>query len=109
MVRYDVTADRVAEDMARTAFTELRQVADWGEEIDPVTGRTTPWLRVLPAAEIDLEAHKAIASIERKADGSLKIQLADKLAAQMNLARLKGWIADKPAEVGNAVQLIIQR
>jgi hypothetical protein len=110
LARYDLTADRVAADMARSAFTELRQVADWGSKVvDVKTGKREYWLRVRDAVEIDPDAHKALVSIERKADGSLKIQLADKLAAQMNLARLKGWIADKPADIGQAVQLIIQR
>jgi hypothetical protein len=110
LARYDLTADRVAADMARAAFTELRQVCSWGSRIvDAKTGKREYWLHVLDAVEIDPDAHKAVVSIERKADGSLKIQLADKLAAQMNLARLKGWIADRPADIGQAVQLIIQR
>jgi hypothetical protein len=108
--RYDLTADRVAQDLARCAFTELRQVADWGSRvIDPKIGKREYWLHVKDAVEIDPDAHKAIVTIERKADGSLKIQLADKLAAQMNLARLRGWIAEKAEPPGNAVQLIIQR
>jgi hypothetical protein len=110
LARYDLTADRVAADMARAAFTELRQVCSWGSRVvDVKTGRREYWVHVKDDVEIDPDAHKAVVSIERKADGSLKIQLADKLAAQMNLARLKGWIADKPADIGQAVQLIIQR
>jgi hypothetical protein len=106
--RYDVTADRAASEMARLAYTELRQVCEWGEVIDE-NGRKQPFLRVLPAVEIDNDAHKALVSIKRKADGSLEITLADKLAAQMNIARLKGYIQEKPDAPGNAVQLIIQR
>jgi len=106
--RYDVTADRAASEMARLAYTELRQVCDWGETIDK-DGRKQPYLRVKPAVEIDNDAHKALVSIKRKADGSLEITLADKLAAQMNIARLKGYIQEKPDAPGNAVQLIIQR
>lgn len=106
--RYDVTADRAAAEMARLAYTELRQVCEWGETRDK-DGRVQPYLRVKPAAEIDDNAHKALVSIKRKADGSLEIALADKLAAQMNIARLKGYIQEKPDAPGNAVQLIIQR
>jgi hypothetical protein len=106
--RYDVTADRAASEMARLAYTELRQVCEWGEVIDK-DGRKQPYLRVKPDIEIDQDAHKALVSIKRKADGSLEITLADKLAAQMNIARLKGYIQEKPDAPGNAVQLIIQR
>ena len=107
--RYAVSADRAAAELARLAYTELRQVADWGSTVDEKTGKREYWLHVRDAVEIEPDAHKAIVSVERRADGSLKVQLADKLAAQMNLARLKGWIQEKPTDVGNAVQLIIQR
>jgi hypothetical protein len=106
--RYDVTAERAAAEMARLAYTELRQVCEWGE-VDDGHGRKVPFLRVKPAVEIDNDAHKALVSIKRRADGSLEIALADKLAAQMNIARLKGYIQEKPDAPGNAVQLIIQR
>jgi hypothetical protein len=107
--RYDVSADRAAAEMARLAYTELRQVCDWGTTKDKETGRETQWLKVRDAVAIDPDAHKALVSIKRKADGSLEVTLADKLAAQMNIARLKGYIQEKPDAPGNAVQLIIQR
>jgi len=107
--RYGLTADNTAETMARLAMTDLRQVVDWGSEIDPKTKKRTYWLRVRDAIEIDPDAHKALVSIEKRADGSLKVSLADKRAALMDLARLKGWVQDKPTDTSQAVQLIIQR
>jgi len=107
--RYGLTADNTAETMARLAMTDLRQVVDWGSEIDPQTKKRTYWLRVRDAIEIDPDAHKALVSIEKRADGSLKVSLADKRAALMDLARLKGWVQDKPTDTSQAVQLIIQR
>lgn len=107
--RYDVSAERVAAEMVRLAFTELRQVVDWGTTIDPKTGRRETWLDVRNPDAIDHDAHKALVAIERKPDGSLKVTLADKLAAQMQLARLKGYVQEKPSDPGTAVQFIIQR
>ena len=95
--------------MARLAYTELRQVVDWGSTIDPKTKKRETYLRVKDAVEIDPDAHKALVEITRKVDGSMTVKLADKRAAQMDLARLKGWVQDKPADATQAVQLVIQR
>lgn len=107
--RYILDADSVANDLVRMGSTDLRQVVDWGTETDPETGLKTQFVRVKAPDEIDPDAHKALTEITRRADGSLTVKLADKRAALMDLARLKGWIQDKPETQAPAVQLIIQR
>lgn len=107
--RYEMTQERAAEELARLAFTELRQVADWATETDKKTGVRRQVLRFRDAAQIDPDAHRALTKVTSRADGSVVIEIADKRAAIMDLARLKGWIADKPADNTAAVSLIIQR
>jgi hypothetical protein len=107
--RYDVAADRVAAEMATAAFSDISQVCDWGSKIDPKTKQRTYWLHVKDLREIDPNAVKAIAKVRRKPDGTLEVELSDKQAAIMNLARLKGYIQDKPTDANQNVQLIIQR
>jgi hypothetical protein len=107
--RYGITAEQAAEEMARLAFTELRQVVDWYTITDKKTGTRRQVVRVKDASEIDPDAHRALTKITTRADGSVTIELADKRAAIMDLARLKGWIQDKPQDNTQAVSLIIQR
>ena len=107
--RYGATADRAADELARLAFTELRQVVDWTSAIDPKTKQRRQTVRVRDASEIDPDAHRALAKISQKADGTTTIELHDKRAALMDLARLKGWIADRPQDPGTSVAFVIQR
>jgi hypothetical protein len=107
--RYRITADRIADAMARLALTEVRQIVDVTTDIDPSTGARQQVMRVRDFTDIDDDAHQAIVEIKRSGSGELTVKLADKRQALMDLARLKGWVQDKPTEATQAVQLIIQR
>ena len=109
--RFGASADRAAEELARLAFSQLRDVVDWGTEADPANpkGPRRTYLRVREAGEISDDVHRAIVEVTRRADGTMTIKLGDKQAAIMNLARLKGWIADKPEQPNNLVSFVIQR
>ncbi len=107
--RYGLSADIAADQMARAAYTEMRQVCDVTTIIDPDTGEPKQVVKYKDFNDIDPDAHKAKSEIIQNPDGSVRYKLVDKLAAQMHLARLKGWIQDKPEPVVAAVQLIIQR
>lgn len=95
--------------MARLAFTEMREVMDVVTETDPATGTRRQTIKVKDFRDIDADAHQAIVEVVRTPSGEIRIKLADKQVAIMNLARLKGWVQDKPDANTQAVQLIIQR
>ena len=107
--RYGANADRAADELVRLAFTNLRDVVDWFTVTDEKTKARKQVVRVRDAGEITDDAHRAIAKISHKPDGTVTIELHDKQAAIMNLARLKGWIADKPEQPNNLVSFVIQR
>lgn len=107
--RYGATSDRTGEELARLAFAQVRDVVDWFTVTDPKTKTRKQVVRVRDASEISEDAHRAIAKITARPDGTITIELGDKLAALNSLARLKGWIADKPQDTGQSVNLIIQR
>ena len=106
--RYAITADRVADALARLAFTDIRQV------VDVVTttaddGTRRQEIKVRDFATIDADAHQAIVEVKRSASGEITVKLADKRQAAMDLARLKGWVAEKPQEQRQLVMLKIER
>lgn len=108
--RYGITAERAAEELARLAFTQMRQVVNLYTAVDPETKKPRQHLDIRDFDKIDEDAHRAIVKIKRSASGAVEIELADKRAAIMDLARLKGWIVDKPdPNAGQQVNLIIQR
>ena len=89
--------------MARLAFTDLRQIVD----VRTVNGRRI--VDVKEFGDIDGDAHQAIAEVRKTAGGELTVKLFNKREALMDLARLKGWIADKPVDQRNLVMLKIER
>jgi Terminase small subunit len=108
--RFKATPERAADELVRMAFAQVRDVADWGTEPDPKDPKLKrQFLRVRDSVEISDEIHRAVVEVSQRVDGTITIKLGDKQAAIMNLARLKGWIADKPQDVGQSVSLIIQR
>lgn len=107
VVRYGITADRIADAIARLAFTDLDQICSWGTAMEG--GKRRPWLQLHDSATIAVDARPAIAEIRRSAAGELSVKLFNKREALMDLARLKGWIADKPIDQRSLVMLKIER
>lgn len=105
--RYQITADRVADEMARLAFTRIDQVAAWHTVGDGQKARQIMALRDMAA--IDQDALSAISEIKRDSGGALSVKLYNKREALMDIARLKGWIADKPVDQRNLVVLKVER
>ena len=106
--RYGVSAERVADELARLAFTQLDQVCTVRRGVDR-SGKPAIVVDVLPFEEIDRLAMSALVKVKRSAGGEVTVELADKLAALNSLARLKGWIADKPAPPANLVMFKVER
>ena len=107
--RFGATADRTAEELARLAFAQVRDVVDWFTVTDEKTKARKQVVRVRDASEISEDAHRAVAKITAKPDGTVTIELADKLTALRDLAKLRGWISDKPEQPNNLVSFVIQR
>lgn len=108
--RFGASADRAAEELTRLAFAQMRDVVDLSTVPDPVDkNKRRQVLRVRDFADISDDAHRAIVEVTQRVDGTVTIKLGDKQAAIMNLARLKGWIADKPEPSSQLVSLVIQR
>lgn len=105
--RYGITADRVADAMARLAFTDINQVADWQTVGEGSKRRQTVIIR--DAADIHPAAMAAISEIKHDTGGRVTVKLYNKREALMDLARLKGWIADKPVDQRNLVVLKVER
>ena len=105
--RYGITADLLADAMARLAFTDLDQVCSWGTVMEH--GKRRSWLHLHDTTSIEREALAAISEIRRSAGGELSVKLFNKREAIMDLARLKGWIADKPVDQRSLVMLKIER
>jgi phage terminase small subunit len=105
--RYAITAERVADAMARLAFTDLRQVADWRTEGEGKQRRQVVTIR--DADTISDEAHAAISEVRHDPGGRVTVKLYNKREALIDLARLKGWIADKPVDQRNLVVLKVER
>jgi hypothetical protein len=107
--RYGITADHIADALARLAFTEVRQVAVWRTEPKTEDGPARQMLKVIDSDQIDPDAHQAISEVRIDDKGRITVKLYNKSEALMNLARLKGWVADKPAEPNQLVMLKIER
>lgn len=105
--RYAITAERVADAMARLAFTDINQVAEWRTVTDGK--RKVQVMRLKDDSAIDAAAMAAISEIRRDAGGALTVKLYSKREALMDIARLKGWIADKPIDQRNLVVLKVER
>jgi hypothetical protein len=107
LARYEITADRVADELARIAFTRINDVTDLSTV--EVEGKRVQRLTVKDYAATDERALAAVAKIRHQPGGGVSVELADKQGALMKLAQLKGWIADKPQPVQQAVIFKIER
>lgn len=82
--RTGVTADRVVEELASIAFSDMRHILDWG----------TNHVRLRPAATMTAADRAAIKSVSvrigKRGCGHVRVRLHDKFAALMMLERHLG-------------------
>lgn len=86
--RYEVTAERIVAGLARLGFYDARDIFTWSEH----------GVRLKPSHEISDDAAAAITEISEtitKDGGTIKVKLADKRAALVDLGRHKGIFVDK--------------
>ena len=98
----------MAEELACLAFAGCTRLPTCCTEIDQA-GKRRLVVHVKTFAECDQDALAAIVEVKRTAGGEVSVKLADKRAALMDIARLKGWIADKPVDNKQLVMLKIER
>ncbi|MEW6234733.1 MAG: terminase small subunit [Candidatus Omnitrophota bacterium] len=94
--RTQIKADEVVKELARIAFSDIRQVIEWDE-----SGKVT----VKPSSEIKKDAARGIVEITRRvaSDGAvtLKIKMADKLGALNSLGKHLGMFIEKIEHSGS--------
>lgn len=87
--RTQVTAERVLQEYAALAFSDLRDVADWGPDgVVPIA-----------AAELSRDAARAVAEVSdsrtKAGGGNVKVKLHDKKGALDALARHLGLFVER--------------
>jgi phage terminase small subunit len=102
--RNAITLDHLVEALRPIAFG-IRQVCDWGAAIplkDPETGEAVAVQDIVVKARADLDdaAAAMISKIIRGKDGSLRVELHDKLAAIEKLGKLLGLIKEQHEHAG---------
>jgi phage terminase small subunit len=86
--RFAVSKERISDELARLAFSDARKLFSWGPEGVIVRDSET------------LDDDDALAVVEvsqtiTESGGTIKVRLADKRAALIDLARLHGMVVDK--------------
>lgn len=99
--RAEITADRIAEELAQIAFANAGDYFEWGPN----------GITVRDKGELTREQQSAVAEVAQtvtKDGGSIRVKLHDKLAALEKLAKLLGY--DKqPGSTDNPLHLLVQQ
>jgi phage terminase small subunit len=98
--RNAITLDHLVEALRPIAFSDIRKVCDWGPAIplkDPKTGEVVVVQDVVVKSRADLDDAGAamISKLVRGKDGSLRVELHDKLSAVEKLGKLMGLIKEQ--------------
>jgi phage terminase small subunit len=88
MDRFAVTKDRVISEMARLAFANSETFFRWNKD----------GVDVLSSDDLTRDDKAAVVEVSQtvtESGGTIRVKLADKRAALMDLAKLGGWIVDR--------------
>ena len=104
--RNAITMDMLVEKLRPIIDADIRKVVTWGDAVpvtDPVTGETkiAQGVAIKSMAELDDAAAAMIAKIRQGKDGSLSVELHDKLAAIEKVAKLMGLIKEQHDHSGS--------
>jgi phage terminase small subunit len=95
--RSAITLDHLVEALRPIAFSDIRKVVKWGSAVplkDPETGEIVVVQDIIVRDDIDDAAAAMIAKIVRGKDGSLRVEMHDKLAAIEKIAKLLGLLKE---------------
>lgn len=108
--RYEISISRIATMLSHLANAEMRDAIDVVSTTDPTTGRVSRSVVVKDWASLPDAVHAAIVEVVSLPSGEIRIKLADKRGAAMDLARLQGWLAqDQGPTINQLVHLTIER
>lgn len=101
MDKLAITKERVAAELAKIAFLDIREAVRWGkspidteaESADP-NGLGIYPVELVPSEMISDDAAAAVSEVSLTQTG-VKIKMHDKRAALMDLAKLMGFVVDK--------------
>lgn len=101
-----ITKERVAAELAKIAFLDIREAVRWGRSpIDTESENASPNglgiypVELVPSDMISDEAAAAVSEVSLTQTGA-KIKMHDKRAALMDLAKLMGFIVEKQEHTG---------
>lgn len=102
-----ITKERVAAELAKIAFLDIREAVRWGrspidtkaENADP-NGLGIYPVELVPSTEMSDDAAAAVSEVSLTQTG-VKIKMHDKRAALMDLAKLMGFVVDKQEHTGS--------
>lgn len=103
--RHERTVDRVLQEYEKLAYSDIRDVIEWGESVavkDAESGETTivNGVKIKASAAIPAHAAAAIASIEQSKDGNLKVKFHDKRPALDSIGKHLGMFKDQVEHTG---------
>lgn len=87
--KYELTQEQCAEKLIALATYDVRDVFEWGER----------GVVLKPSAELSDQAAFAVSEI-RQGQFGVTVKMADKRAALMDIARLRGWLVDRNQQLG---------
>lgn len=89
MAKYAITKERIAEELAKIAFSDTRDVMTWGPD----------GVQIKPSSEISDEAAAAVSEVSEtkseKTGRTVKLKNYDKVSALVNLGKSLGMFAEK--------------
>lgn len=101
-----ITKERVAEELAKIAFLDIREAVRWGKSpLDTTSENASPNglgiypVELVPSEIISDDAAAAVSEVSLTQTG-VKIKMHDKRAALMDLAKLMGFVTDKHEHTG---------
>lgn len=107
--RYALDRERLATRLVHFAFTDMHQLIDMVPVLNEQGQQIGQSLQLKPLDQIPPEARSAITKLGITDKGKLTVELPDRRACIMDIARLKGWVTDKPLETSRLVTLKIER
>lgn len=101
-----ITKERVAAELAKIAFLDIREAVRWGKspldtesENASSNGLGIYPVELVPSDQISDEAAAAVSEVSLTQTG-VKIKMHDKRAALMDLAKLMGFVVEKQEHTG---------
>lgn len=101
-----ITKERVAAELAKIAFLDIREAVRWGRSpVDRESENANPNglgiypVELVPSDQISDEAAAAVSEVSLTQNG-VKIKMHDKRAALMDLAKLMGFVIEKNEVTG---------